>query len=165
MANYPTQLDEIDQWLFDSFGIVARACNSTENLRYNTAKMIAEVLWPKSKDSLHITETCKEKGKTFTDEDADDVAYNFVMDNFGNPKESLFQFDCRCFVTGAKWQKEQMKKEAIDGHVYESSNPASVSPKVRVHAISIVYNELNSTPAIFSGDKIKFYVFRDDKEK
>lgn len=44
---YLTQLDEIDQWLFDSFGIVAGACSSTENLRHNTARTIAEALWPK----------------------------------------------------------------------------------------------------------------------
>ena len=45
--DYPTSLDEIDQWLFDSFGIIPGACASTENLRYTTARMIAEVLWPR----------------------------------------------------------------------------------------------------------------------
>ena len=49
MANYPTQLDEIDQWLADNFGILPGACASTENLRHNTARMIAEALWPKCK--------------------------------------------------------------------------------------------------------------------
>lgn len=47
---YPTTLDEIDQWLLDSFGILPEACSSTENLRYNTARMIAEALWPKKED-------------------------------------------------------------------------------------------------------------------
>lgn len=68
MVNYPTQLDEIDQWLFDSFGIVAGACSSTENLRHTTARMIAEALWPNYKESLHIAETCKENGDSFMDE-------------------------------------------------------------------------------------------------
>ena len=45
--DYPTSLDEIDQWLFDSFGIIPGACASTENLRYTTARMVAEVLWPR----------------------------------------------------------------------------------------------------------------------
>lgn len=45
--NYPTQLDEIDQWLVDNFGIIPGACSSTENLRYSTAKMIAQALWTK----------------------------------------------------------------------------------------------------------------------
>lgn len=45
--DYPTSLDEIDQWLFDSFGIIPGACASTENLRYTTARMVAEALWPK----------------------------------------------------------------------------------------------------------------------
>lgn len=47
---YSTTLDEIDQWLFDSFGILPGACSSTENLRHNTARMIAEALWPKKED-------------------------------------------------------------------------------------------------------------------
>ena len=45
--DYPTSLDEIDQWLFDSFGIIPGACASTENLRYTAARMVAEVLWPR----------------------------------------------------------------------------------------------------------------------
>lgn len=48
--DYPTTLDEIDQWLFDSFGIIPGACASTENLRYNTARMVAEALWPKKEE-------------------------------------------------------------------------------------------------------------------
>jgi len=42
-----TTLDEIDNWLFESFGILPGCCSSTESLRYNTARMVAEVLWPK----------------------------------------------------------------------------------------------------------------------
>ena len=47
MSNYFSKLDEIDKWLFDSFGILPGACSSTENLRHTTARMVAEVLWPK----------------------------------------------------------------------------------------------------------------------
>lgn len=47
MDNYISRLDEIDKWLFDSFGILPGACSSTENLRHATARMVAEVLWPK----------------------------------------------------------------------------------------------------------------------
>ena len=45
-------------------------------------------------------------------EDLEDAAYNFVMDNFGDPRESLFDFDQRCFITGAKWQKNHLWKPA-----------------------------------------------------
>lgn len=69
MNHYPTQLDEIDQWLFDSFGILPGACSSMENLRHTTARMVAESLWPKCKDSLHIQETSKENANSFTDEE------------------------------------------------------------------------------------------------
>lgn len=47
MSNYISRLDEIDKWLFDSFGILPGACSSTENLRHTTARMVAEALWPK----------------------------------------------------------------------------------------------------------------------
>ncbi len=47
---YPTTLDEINQWLFNSFGILPGACSSIENLRHTTARMVAEALWPKEKD-------------------------------------------------------------------------------------------------------------------
>lgn len=47
MDNYISRLDEIDKWLFDSFGILPGCCCSQENLRHTTARMVAEVLWPK----------------------------------------------------------------------------------------------------------------------
>lgn len=54
MTEYHICLDEIDQWLFESFGILPGACSSTENLRHSTARMVAEALWPKKE---------KEEGK------------------------------------------------------------------------------------------------------
>lgn len=47
---YPITLDEIDQWLFDNFGILPGACSSTENLRHTTARRVAEALWPKKEN-------------------------------------------------------------------------------------------------------------------
>lgn len=47
MSDYFSKLDEVDKWLFDSFGILPGACNSIENLRHTTARMVAEALWPK----------------------------------------------------------------------------------------------------------------------
>ena len=54
MDNYISRLDEIDKWLFDSFGILPGACSSTENLRHTTARMVAEALWPKKDLALTI---------------------------------------------------------------------------------------------------------------
>lgn len=51
-ADYPTTLDEIDQWLFDSFGILPGCCSSIESVRHTTARMVAEALWPKAKKDL-----------------------------------------------------------------------------------------------------------------
>ena len=47
---YPTTLDEIDQWLADNFGFLPGACSSQENLRYTTARRVAEALWPKKEE-------------------------------------------------------------------------------------------------------------------
>jgi len=48
----------------------------------------------------------------------DDAAYDWVMDNFGNPKESLFDFDCRCFKAGAGWMAGQ--GETHEAEIIES---------------------------------------------
>ena len=50
--SYPTTLDEIDQWLFDSFGILPGCCSSIESVRHTTARMVAEALWPKPQKQL-----------------------------------------------------------------------------------------------------------------
>ena len=47
MENYPMQLDEIDQWLFDNIGVLPGCCSSIEELKYHTAREVAEKLWMK----------------------------------------------------------------------------------------------------------------------
>ena len=44
---YPTNLDEINKWLYDNFGLLPGCCSSINELRHSTARMIAEALWPK----------------------------------------------------------------------------------------------------------------------
>lgn len=48
--DYPISLDEIDQWLFDSFGILPGCCSSIESVKYTTARMVAEALWHKEEE-------------------------------------------------------------------------------------------------------------------
>ena len=55
--DYPTSLDEIDQWLFDSFGILPGCCASQESVRYTVARMVAEALWPKKEEEKVISES------------------------------------------------------------------------------------------------------------
>lgn len=47
LVNY---LDEIDQWLFDNFGILPGCCSSIESVKHTTARMVAEALWPKKEE-------------------------------------------------------------------------------------------------------------------
>ena len=54
----------------------------------------------------------------------DDAAYDWVMGNFGNPKESLFDFDCRCFKAGAEWMAGQ--GETIEGYIAGVNNVAAI---------------------------------------
>ena len=70
-SGYITKLDEIDKWLFDSFGILPGCCSSQENLRHTTARMVAEVLWPKKdlaltwEDVKKIEDLCMEVATLF----------------------------------------------------------------------------------------------------
>lgn len=48
--NYPTVMDEIDQWLADNFGIMPGACSSIESVKYSVAKSVAKALWPKKEE-------------------------------------------------------------------------------------------------------------------
>lgn len=53
---YPITLDEIDQWLYDSFGILPGCCSSIESVRHTTARMVAEALWPKKETFAQLWE-------------------------------------------------------------------------------------------------------------
>lgn len=97
MVHYPIQLDEIDQWLADNFGIMPGACSSTENLRYNTAKMVAEALLKRdqvegpSRDQVdELEKAAKENAKAI--------------------KTHWIKAICiENFISGANWQKEQLR--------------------------------------------------------
>lgn len=47
------------------------------------------------------------KSEAEASDDLDDAAYYFAMDEYGNPKESGFLFNQRCFKAGADWQKQK----------------------------------------------------------
>ena len=47
-------------------------------------------------------------------EDLEDAAYDFVMNNYGDPKEPLYKFDQRCFKAGAKWKDKTAREEVIE---------------------------------------------------
>lgn len=108
IGDYPTQLDEIDQWLNDNFGILPGACSSTENLRYSVARRVAEALWPKTQ-SIPSDETLEEKAISIWKSRGNGDASQLVQ----------FSFDevVALMKTGAEWQKEQMLKDAVKGTV------------------------------------------------
>lgn len=59
--DYPTTLEEIDQWLFDLFGILPGCCSSIESVRHTTAGMVAEALWLK-KEKKEMSKRAEERG-------------------------------------------------------------------------------------------------------
>lgn len=135
MTNYPTQLDEIDQWLADNFGILPGACSSTENLRHNTARMIAEALWPKWKQSLHIPEICKENGETFTD-DMDKAATKYHCAIHEVSPQWIGEIE-NAFKAGANWQREQFH----DACYQCEKNHDNVFYRGEKHAIKMLKEE------------------------
>lgn len=179
MANYPTQLDEIDQWLVDNFDIIPGACSSTENLRYNTAKMIAEALWPKCKDSLHIQETCKENGDSFTDDidnerdqvegpsrDQVDELEKAAKENAKAIKTHWIKTICiENFISGANWQKEQLRDLCYQCE----KNYDNVFFKGEQHAIKMLKEEaIERTVKVDAGgypyiDETELYDYEKDE--
>lgn len=174
MTNYPTQLDEIDQWLFDSFGIVAGACSSTENLRYNTAKMIAEALWPKEQDfTHHEADDSLQEAVTHQMEDEQ------VIDDY--VRRGLDDVVLKYAQLGAKWQKEQ-DKETIELAEDHAMLAGMVKAEEQFKKDAIETTIINDwtygkdpdhaiIPAIHQriegvkvGDKVKVYIFNDNKE-
>lgn len=53
------------------------------------------------------------KSEAEASDDLDDAAYYFAMDEYGNPKESGFLFNQRCFKAGADWQLRRMTENAL----------------------------------------------------
>lgn len=88
-----------------------------------TPKEIIDALGPSTqKESLHIPETCKENPDSFTSKMAAKayVAYLVLSgkDIEGCTVRPLREVAEKAFIAGAKWQKEQMMKEAVEGEVY-----------------------------------------------
>ena len=97
--------------------------------------------WQKQQDSLHILETCKENGDSFTSEALEEAAKEYVDDT--NPADSFYD----AFKDGALWMREQMLKEAVEGRVVDAG-------------IFATYN----TPVEYThpGDKVKIIIVKED---
>ena len=246
MVHYPIQLDEIDQWLVDNFDIIPGACSSTENLRYNTARMIAEALWPKNNELQELNEAAEEfatvkdaYGNNILDSElmfafkagakwGEKNAYKTIIKKADEVRDKRFDtdyevkfepaagFDLGCvnvyhegklvgqyvepkeekklsesldevakqyaekhgfripydgsnnfyddvdvkasldgFKAGAKWQAEQMKKEATEVTVYEDAGGYPQIPIIEL------YDYDNDKPLAKKGDKVKVYIFKN----
>ena len=47
----PLLKGEIDEWLFKKFRFLPGCCSSILDLQYNTARMVAEALWPQKQEN------------------------------------------------------------------------------------------------------------------
>lgn len=185
MANYPTQLDEIDQWLADNFGILPGACSSTENLRHNTARLVAKALWP---NKGHIADDSKKvelrNNSAITSQElekaADDAWCNYT---YQAPPAGLYSSCFRDgFIAGAEWQREQdhdacyqcekaydnvffkgeqhaikrMKEEATEATVYEDAGGYPFVPAIEM------YDYEKDEPTAKKGDKVKIIILKDE---
>lgn len=176
MTNYSTQLDEIDKWLFDSFGIVAGACSSTENLRYNTARTIAEVLWPKEQDFTHH-ETNESLQEAVTHQMEDEQ----VIDDY--VRRGLDDIVLKYAQLGAKWQREQLRdlcyqcEKNYDNVFYKGEQHAIKMLKEEAievscfggkegeeHIVTFVVPCFKIKNYYKLGDTAKIYIFIDNKK-
>lgn len=71
--------------------------------------------------------------------------------------------DLTCgFKAGAKWQKEQMMKDAVDIKVIESYNP-TCEPNERLHGISFIYDCKNDNQYLIAGDRAKIIIVKEEE--
>lgn len=71
------------------------------------------------------------------EDDLDDAAYNWVMGNFGDPKESLFDFDCRCFKAGAGFAVQRIIS-LIESRIAEILGDAQPAPVLRIELQELI---------------------------
>lgn len=60
------------------------------------------------------------------------------------------------FKAGAEWMAEQ----GVDAKCINSCNPVSESPDIRLHCITLDYEENENTPYVIKGDKLKVILLK-----
>lgn len=62
------------------------------------------------------------------------------------------------FIAGVKWIEEQ----GVDAQCINSYNPVSESPDIRLHCITLDYEENENIPYVIKGDKLKVILRRSN---
>ena len=65
------------------------------------------------------------------------------------------------FIAGAKWHKEQMMKEAVEAHIYQSANPVSEIGH-QLHQAALLYEDKENAPYLKAGDKVHIIIVKED---
>lgn len=165
---YPTNLDEIDQWLSNNFGLLPGCCSSIEELRHSTARMVAEVLWPKKApvqeglddaakeyaSHIRITDTKRING-------ADEWLYLFsdLLDAFKAGSAYQADQDNRdvVFWQGMREGVKRMKKEGVTGIITTTTNLPIVKPDSNVKFRNYLRTNFKD------GDKVRIIVLKDER--
>lgn len=106
MASVPTprQRDEIDEWLEKECHIYAGACSSVENLKYSTAREVAEKLWKKEEP---VNEDLAKAAQIY----AASLVLNGAVSDL--TVKQLREVADKCFKAGAKWQASRSKQNKV----------------------------------------------------
>lgn len=96
------------------------------------------------------------KSREPVSEDLEEAAYTFVMNNFGNPKESLFLFDQKCFRAGANWQITKLMKDATEVTVHIEAGNYPYIPQLEL------YDYDKDVPLAKEGYKYKVVLIKDE---
>ena len=99
------------------------------------------------KDSLHIPETCKDNQDSFTS--LEEAAAHYEKYNRQSILSSVDIVDA--FIAGAKWMKEQMMKEAVEGVVYRYESFRKIATAIIV-----------DIPREILGNKVKLIIVKED---
>ena len=103
--------------------------------------------------------------------DVDEAAIDFADFARKQPKDyaiaAIADYDHGCidgFKAGAEWQRAKMLKNAVEGYVLESSNPAMKIGEKPKPLITLLYEETNENYVV-GGDKVIVQIRKKEEQK
>ena len=114
------------------------------------------------KDSLHIPETSKENQDSFTslEEAAEEYSNKNEYMDVGFCVEPVYigHKTERAFIAGARWQKEQMLKDAVEAEVLYFGETQDVSRTIKIPQMQEWLKPFKD------GDKVRIVILKQKEE-
>ncbi len=133
--------DEIDDFLQKEFGIIAGSSAAQKCLEYNVARKVAEKLW---------------KYKEPVSKELEEAAFDYAEACKYDGGDKLLCVEH--FKAGAKWQKQQMMKDAVTLNVtneFSDNNPED--------CVFVIKGKELLEKKYNIGDKVKLLIVKEDE--